>query len=159
MKSLLLVLATLSLSVCDLNTQPEDHPTDPATETFASLLNVTISTMQKTTNEPRCASDRHYCVYYKDISIGTGATLTTATIITMSYGQFVKTGAVADARDHAPITVASMPPGLQEGLAGMKIGGERLIVIPSALGYGNNSVGSVPPNSTLIFDVILYLIQ
>jgi FKBP-type peptidyl-prolyl cis-trans isomerase FkpA len=159
MKRLLLVVAAVSLAACDLNTQPEDHPTDPATETFASALNVAISTMQKATSDTRCASDPHYCVYYKDISVGTGTTLTTATSIEMSYGEFVKSGAIAAQGTHAIIVVTSIPPGLQQGMSGMKIGGERLIVIPSALGYGNNSVGTVPPNSTLLFDVLLYSFQ
>src|SRR5678815_251852 len=101
MRFLLLVLATFSLSACDLNTHPEDHPTDPATETFSSLLNVDISKMQKT----------EHGVYYRDITLGTGATLTTATTITMSYGEFVKTGAIAGTGDHVPISVVSMPPG------------------------------------------------
>jgi FKBP-type peptidyl-prolyl cis-trans isomerase FkpA len=149
MKRFLLVAAAASLAACDLNTQPADHPTDPATETFATSLNVNIPTMTKTTNG----------VYYKDISLGTGNTLTTATTLVMSYAEFVKSGAIAASGDHATIAVTSIPPGLQEGMSGMKIGGERLIVIPSALGYGNNSVGTVPPNSTLIFDVLLYSFQ
>lgn len=149
MKRVLMLLASWSLAACSLNTQPDDHPTDPATETFASALNVNISAMTKTTNG----------VYIKDLIVGAGATLTTATTITMSYGEFVKTGAIAGTGDHVAIAVTSMPPGLQEGMVGMKVGSERLIVIPSALGYGNTSVGSVPPNSTLIFDIILYSFQ
>jgi FKBP-type peptidyl-prolyl cis-trans isomerase len=37
----------------------------------------------------------------------------------------------------------------------MREGGERIIVVPSAFGYGNAIVPGVPPNSTLVFDVIL----
>ena len=33
----------------------------------------------------------------------------------------------------------------------MKVGGQRLIVVPSALGYGPNIAGPIPPNSTLIY--------
>ena len=46
--------------------------------------------------------------------------------------------------------------GLQEGMQGMRMNGERLIVVPSALAYGNlNTVPGVPPNSTLVFEVEL----
>ncbi|HSX42590.1 MAG TPA: FKBP-type peptidyl-prolyl cis-trans isomerase [Candidatus Saccharimonadales bacterium] len=49
--------------------------------------------------------------------------------------------------------------GWDQGLAGMKVGSVRRLVIPAALGYGNQGQGSIPPNADLVFVVKLLRIQ
>lgn len=45
--------------------------------------------------------------------------------------------------------------GWDQGVAGMKVGGKRKLIIPSALAYGAQGKGSIPPNSELTFDIQL----
>lgn len=49
--------------------------------------------------------------------------------------------------------------GWEEGLLGMKVGGQRILVIPPDMAYGDKSVGPIPPKSTLIFSIDLVEIK
>ena len=49
--------------------------------------------------------------------------------------------------------------GWDEGVAGMKVGGKRTLMIPADYGYGNRRAGPIAPGSSLVFDVELLDVQ
>jgi len=152
MKRLPLLVASLVLAGCNLSTDVESHPSDPTTEIFAAGLQVDLATMTKTT----------LGIYYRDLKPGDGQPLVGTPNVLISYQEFLKDGFVVGAVVNVPQALAGMIPGIRDGMQGMKPGGERLMVIPSALAYGNSpGVPGVPPNSTLVVDMVFnsYVVQ
>ena len=101
-----------------------------------------------------------------EIRVGTGPTPRPGQVCVMHYtGWLYENGQKGKKFDSSidrglpfefPIGNGKVIPGWEEGVATMRVGGKRTLIIPSDLAYGvNGAPGVIPPNSTLIFDVEL----
>src|SRR5205814_9129097 len=108
-----------------------------------------------------------------DGKAGTGAQAGTGKQVTVHYTGWLYDPKAADkhgkkfdsSRDHGEpfafkLGGGQVIRGWDQGVAGMKVGGKRTLIIPSELGYGQRSAGGViPPNATPLFDAELLDVQ
>lgn len=104
-----------------------------------------------------------------DVKVGEGAEAAAGQEVTVHYTGWLYDEAAADhkgtkfdsSRDRGipfefPLGAGNVIKGWDQGVQGMKVGGQRTLTIPSSMGYGARGAGGViPPNATLIFDVEL----
>ena len=107
---------------------------------------------------------------YTDTKIGTGDEAKAGYLVSVQYtGWLWKNGAKGAQFDSSrtagkPITfklgAQQVIPGWDQGISGMKVGGQRTLLIPPELGYGAKGAGGViPPNATLYFEVELVSVR
>jgi FKBP-type peptidyl-prolyl cis-trans isomerase len=126
--------------------------TDPALTAVPTTTNVAGKTVKLKSKDDG--------LEYYDVVIGKGATVQIGHTVSASYTGSLLNGTVFDSTaEHGgkPLDLVvgenQVIKGWDEGLVGMKVGGERILVIPSYLGYGSTATGSIPANATLVFDI------
>jgi FKBP-type peptidyl-prolyl cis-trans isomerase len=104
-----------------------------------------------------------------DVKLGDGALATAGKSVSVHYTGWLYDATVTDhhgkkfdsSRDRNepfvfPLGAGQVIKGWDQGVAGMKVGGQRTLIIPASMGYGARGAGGViPPNATLVFDVEL----
>lgn len=95
-----------------------------------------------------------------DIRVGDGAEVQPGDTVTVNYcGAGYGGLAVFDSSwsrgEPIAFPLSNLIPGWQEGIPGMKVGGQRLLVIPGSLGYGESGAPGIAPNETLVFVIEL----
>ena len=105
----------------------------------------------------------------QDTRVGTGAEATAGRTVVVHYTGWLydetrtdhkgaKFDSSRDRNEPFPFTLGAgeVISGWDQGVAGMKVGGQRMLTIPPDMGYGARGAGGViPPNATLLFDVEL----
>lgn len=104
----------------------------------------------------------------QDVRTGTGAEAVAGRTVTVHYSGWLYDASRPEnkgrdfdsSRGRQPFTFllggGQVIQGWDEGVAGMKVGGQRILTIPASMGYGSRGAGGViPPNATLLFDVEL----
>ena len=125
-------------------------PSDPSTETFATALGVDLTQMNEVATR----------LYVQDLVVGTGAEATAGKRLRMRYTGWLRNGTRFDSNTSATgfvfdLGVGQVISGWDIGVAGMREGGRRRLVLGSQYGNGAFGSGSIPPHATLVFEVEL----
>jgi peptidylprolyl isomerase len=97
----------------------------------------------------------------EDVVVGTGDVAESGDLVTAHYVGHLTDGRIFDSSldRNTPLTftlgVGQVIRGWDEGIAGMRVGGKRILTITPEYGYGNRAIGAIPANSTLVFEVEL----
>jgi FKBP-type peptidyl-prolyl cis-trans isomerase len=144
---------------------PGLSPFGTSASTNAASTQITTNTQTSSTAMP---TETVTQLQVTDETVGTGAVAAAGDNVTVSYIGSLADGTIFDASANHPETVngftfplgaGKVIKGWDEGVAGMKVGGKRKLVIPASLGYGSQDYGPIPANSTLIFEVELLKVQ
>jgi peptidylprolyl isomerase len=130
---------------------------------IASAVSMPITAMAQTPGKAMTTASGLQII---DSKVGTGATPKPGQICVVHYTGWLyqdgqkgkKFDSSVDRNDplEFPVGQRKVIAGWDEGVASMKVGGKRTLIIPPELGYGARGAGGViPPNATLIFDVEL----
>lgn len=171
MRLRLLLIAAAVAAVAACSSRDEEIPdttaameafdtSDPAGDTlvdsvYADTLHVSLADMQRLPGG----------LYFRDVRVGGGAVADSGSAVSVHYTGWLTDGRVFDSsREGAPITfqlgVGQVVKGWDQGVAGMRVGGRRMLVIPPALAYGRaGDPGTIPSRATLVFDVELVRAQ
>ena len=97
----------------------------------------------------------------EDIQVGDGKAVVKGALITTQYRGWLEDGSEFDssyARGkpfQCVIGSGRVIKGWDQGLVGMQVGGKRKLFVPAHLGYGERTMGAIPPHSNLTFEIEL----
>ncbi len=138
----------------------------------ASVLLLVLSALSAGCDSNPSAPSVNVPFTVTDLTVGMGVAAANGQVLTVNYTGWLYEVGAADNKGTVFDSSAGRGPfvftlgageviqGWDQGLVGIQVGGERRLVIPPELGYGQQGAGStIPPNATLIFEVDLISIQ
>lgn len=143
--------ALLGTAACHLGSDANTTTgIDWTTVKFDTSLHVSLDSMTRTQNDD----------WYRDLVVGTGATVSNGSSISVRYTGWLTDGTQFDSNMDSTQAVfpfqvgtGTVIAGWDDGLLGMKVGGTRQLVIPPYMAYGPYGTQGIPPNSVLVFVV------
>ena len=99
---------------------------------------------------------------YEDLECGSGDAAGRGDVVTVDYSVAIEGDEPFDSGSLPPFELGAggVVPGFEEGVNGMREGGTRRLIVPPDLGYGSEGrPPTIPPNSTLVFEVELTELQ
>lgn len=117
------------------------------------------------TGESRKVLTKGQVLIIQDTQVGTGAQANAGDTVQVNYVGRLTNGTKFDASfDHGKpfeftLGQGQVIEGWDKGVIGMKVGGKRTLTVPPALAYGNQAVGAIPANSTLVFEIDLLAVN
>lgn len=139
-------------------TAPAGQPQQPTNPTEDKALQAAQELGTKTTNSVTTTPSG---LRYIDVKLGKGAAAKEKETAVVHYTGWLVSGEKFDSSKdrNEPfrfgIGAGQVIKGWDEGVAGMKPGGIRKLIVPPELGYGDRGIGPIPPGATLIFEVEL----
>ncbi len=98
-------------------------------------------------------------VFYDEVVVGGGEEVRRGDSVAVHFVGYLANGTPVTQSPKEPfrfrLGTGRVVDGWEDGLVGMRVGGRRMLVIPAALGYGAKGSGPIPPNATLVFDVMV----
>ncbi len=122
-----------------------------------SLNNLSLNNMN-TTNDSSAQVPK---LLTEDLTVGTGTEAVAGKHVVVNYEGKLLDGTVFDSSYTRgtpfdfDLGAGQVIQGWDQGVVGMKVGGKRKLVIPASLAYGDRAIGTIPANSTLVFEVEL----
>lgn len=141
---------------------PKDRPSvETVLKELASAKKEAAEQARKRREEDARATKNETGLKYIDLVVGEGPTPRKGQRVTVHYTGWLRDGTKFDSSHDRgspfsfKIGTGKVIDGWDEGVATMKVGGKRKLIIPPELGYGSRGSGSIPANSELIFEVEL----